>query len=112
MWGHDRDPPAQRHEPIGPSFGAVTPSPPGAWLVVNPRAGGGTGADELAAAAAGRGIATHVLGPTEDAAEPARRARADSLGCAGGDGTVAAVAAVAVERGLPFLCVPFGTRNH
>ena len=34
------------------------------------------------------------------------------LGAAGGDGTVAAVAAAAVERGLPFVCVPLGTRNH
>jgi diacylglycerol kinase family enzyme len=31
---------------------------------------------------------------------------------AGGDGSLGAVAAVAIERGLPFVCVPFGTRNH
>ena len=31
---------------------------------------------------------------------------------AGGDGSLAAVAAVAVERDLPFVVVPFGTRNH
>jgi diacylglycerol kinase family enzyme len=31
---------------------------------------------------------------------------------AGGDGSLAAVAEVAMERGLPFVCVPFGTRNH
>jgi diacylglycerol kinase family enzyme len=31
---------------------------------------------------------------------------------AGGDGSLAAVAAVALERDLPFVCVPFGTRNH
>jgi diacylglycerol kinase family enzyme len=31
---------------------------------------------------------------------------------AGGDGSLAPVAAVAAERGLPFVCVPFGTRNH
>jgi diacylglycerol kinase family enzyme len=34
------------------------------------------------------------------------------LGVAGGDGSLAAVAAVAIERGLPFVCVPYGTRNH
>jgi diacylglycerol kinase family enzyme len=31
---------------------------------------------------------------------------------AGGDGSQAAVAAVAASRGLPFVCVPAGTRNH
>jgi diacylglycerol kinase family enzyme len=31
---------------------------------------------------------------------------------AGGDGSLAAVAAVAIERDVPFVCVPFGTRNH
>ena len=34
------------------------------------------------------------------------------LGAAGGDGSVASVAAVAVERDLPFVVVPYGTRNH
>jgi diacylglycerol kinase family enzyme len=31
---------------------------------------------------------------------------------AGGDGSLAAVAAVALERELPFVAIPFGTRNH
>jgi diacylglycerol kinase family enzyme len=31
---------------------------------------------------------------------------------AGGDGSLAAVAKVAADRELPFVCVPFGTRNH
>ena len=31
---------------------------------------------------------------------------------AGGDGSLGAVAQVAIERELPFVCVPFGTRNH
>lgn len=31
---------------------------------------------------------------------------------AGGDGSLAGVAAVALERDLPFVCVPLGTRNH
>jgi len=35
------------------------------------------------------------------------------FGCAaGGDGTQALVATVAAEAGLPFVCVPAGTRNH
>jgi diacylglycerol kinase family enzyme len=36
----------------------------------------------------------------------------DALGMAGGDGSLAAIAEVALERDLPFVCVPFGTRNH
>jgi diacylglycerol kinase family enzyme len=45
----------------------------------------------------------------------ARRAAdggAPVLGVAGGDGSLAAVAGVALEHGLPFVVVPFGTRNH
>ena len=40
------------------------------------------------------------------------RAGADALGMAGGDGSQAAVAAVAAEHDLPYVCVPAGTRNH
>ena len=31
---------------------------------------------------------------------------------AGGDGALAVVAAVAAAHGIPFVCVPAGTRNH
>jgi diacylglycerol kinase family enzyme len=34
------------------------------------------------------------------------------IGVAGGDGSLAPVASVAIERGAAFVCVPFGTRNH
>jgi diacylglycerol kinase family enzyme len=34
------------------------------------------------------------------------------VGVAGGDGSLAAVAEVALEHDLPFACVPLGTRNH
>src|SRR5438105_5280539 len=84
------------------------------WFrVVNPRAGDdrpSTG--ELVRAAAARGIRAHVLGPGEDPAKVARAAAADAIGVAGGDGSLAAVAAVALERDVPFVCVPLGTRNH
>jgi diacylglycerol kinase family enzyme len=36
----------------------------------------------------------------------------EALGVAGGDGTLAAVAQIALERDLPFVCIPFGTKNH
>jgi diacylglycerol kinase family enzyme len=83
------------------------------FLLVNPRSGDDRPtADELAAEAERRGVAVHVLGPGDDAAALARSADATALGIAGGDGSLADVAAVAVERELPFVCVPFGTRNH
>jgi diacylglycerol kinase family enzyme len=84
-----------------------------AFLVINPRAGTESPTtEELAQAARERGIEVHVLGEREDPAEPARAAAAEALGAAGGDGTVGSVAAVAVERDLPFVVVPYGTRNH
>ena len=81
------------------------------FLIVNPNSGDG-GADDLVAAARERGIATHVLSEGDDLQEVARAADADALGMAGGDGSLAGVAEVALERGLAFACVPFGTRNH
>src|SRR6266540_3158283 len=83
------------------------------FLVVNPRAGDERpSADELVGAARRRGIESHVLADGESPAEIARSVDADALGIAGGDGSLAAVAGVAVERDLPLVCVPFGTRNH
>ncbi|QRP49992.1 bifunctional phosphatase PAP2/diacylglycerol kinase family protein [Amycolatopsis sp. FDAARGOS 1241] len=42
----------------------------------------------------------------------ARGGTVRALGVAGGDGTVAAVASVAAERGLPLALIPAGTLNH
>lgn len=82
-------------------------------LLINPRAGRARpSADELCSEAERLGIEARVLGEDEDAGELARGASVDVLGMAGGDGSVASIAAVAVERDLPFVCVPFGTRNH
>jgi diacylglycerol kinase family enzyme len=39
-------------------------------------------------------------------------AGADALGMARGDGSLAIVAAAAAAHGIPFVCVPAGTRNH
>ena len=86
------------------------------WLLVNPRSGGGKAARfGLMEAAARYGVDVHVLAPGEDAravADAAVAAGADAVGVAGGDGSLGAVAAVAVRAGLPFLCIPTGTRNH
>lgn len=81
--------------------------------MINPRSGKGSPtADDLVAAARRHDVETHMLRPGEDIAELAREADAPALGAAGGDGTLSGVAAVAIERDLPFVCVPFGTRNH
>ena len=53
-----------------------------------------------------------VLADGDELAELAREADAEVLGMAGGDGSLGAVAEVAIERDLPFVCVPWGTRNH
>ena len=83
------------------------------FLIVNPRAGDARpSAEELAAEAGRRGVRVHVLRAGDEAVELARSADATALGVAGGDGSLAPIAAVAIERGLPFVCVPFGTRNH
>ena len=76
------------------------------FLVINPRSGQGRpDASELRAEAERLGIATHVLAPEDDPAELARGADGP-LGVAGGDGSLAAVAEVAVERDVPFVVVP------
>jgi len=88
------------------------------FLIVNPRSGtaspltGEVGADELREAARQRGVQVHLLEDGDDLEELARAADAEVLGLAGGDGSLAAVAGVAIERDLPFVCVPYGTRNH
>jgi len=85
-------------------------------LFVNPRSGGGTAARvDLAVHAAARGVRVVELDGRSDLTALAQEAvddGADCLGAAGGDGTLAAVAAVAARAGVPFVCVPAGTRNH
>src|SRR5215203_2404320 len=82
-------------------------------LIVNPRSGTASpSAEQLVEAARSRGIDVHVLEEGDDLPDVARSAGADVLGIAGGDGSLAAVADVAIEQDLPFVCIPFGTRNH
>jgi diacylglycerol kinase family enzyme len=83
------------------------------FVLINPNSGDERPtADELRSEAEGRGLRVHVLREGDDPAAVAREADAEALGTAGGDGSLAAVAGVALERDLPFVCVPFGTRNH
>jgi len=85
-------------------------------LFVNPRSGDGKAARAgLAERARERGIEVVILGPGQDLAALAgdvAAGGADALGMAGGDGSLAVVAAVAAARRIPFVCVPAGTRNH
>jgi diacylglycerol kinase family enzyme len=84
----------------------------GGFLVINPRSGEGRpDASELRAEAERLGITTHVLAAGDDP-DGLARAADGPLGVAGGDGSLAGVAEVAVEREVPFVVVPFGTRNH
>jgi diacylglycerol kinase family enzyme len=54
----------------------------------------------------------HVLERGDDVAALASTVDTTALGIAGGDGSLGAVAGVALDRDLPFVCIPFGTRNH
>jgi diacylglycerol kinase family enzyme len=83
------------------------------FLLINPRSGDGDPSpEELVRAARERGVEIHLLEEGDDPAELARASGAAVLGAAGGDGSLAAVAAVALETGAAFVCIPFGTRNH
>ena len=82
-------------------------------LIVNPRSGTGrrTPRNWGRSRTRERSVST-----SSRRATTRRRSRArpptGRLGVAGGDGSLGPVAAVALERDLPFVCVPFGTRNH
>jgi diacylglycerol kinase family enzyme/membrane-associated phospholipid phosphatase len=94
------------------------PLPEGEGLVVavNPR----SGPDDYDPAEDIRRILprAEVLETTPDVGvddllgEAARSGRATALGVAGGDGSVAAAAAVALEHGLPLAVIAAGTLNH
>ena len=85
-------------------------------LLMNPWSGGGkVERFGLVEEARRRGIEPVLLERGLDLRElalDAVRRGADGLGMAGGDGSQAIVATVAMEHGLPYVCIPAGTRNH
>jgi diacylglycerol kinase family enzyme len=93
----------------------VTPAGRGV-LLINPKSGGGKAARfDLSGHAHRRGVRPIVLQPGDDIvlmAEKAVTGGADVIGVAGGDGSQALVAAVAMRHDIPYVCVPAGTRNH
>lgn len=92
------------------------PKPVRPVLFFNPRSGGGKASRfHLVEEARRRGIVPIELGQAEDLrdlVEGAIEDGADALAMAGGDGSQAIVAEIASRRGLPYACVPAGTRNH
>lgn len=94
--------------------GRVQPEHP--VLICNPKSGGGKVEQfDLPGMAAKMGIEVVMLEPGLDLAQLARDAiarGADCLGMAGGDGSQALVASIAIEHGIPFVCISAGTRNH
>ncbi len=85
-------------------------------LFINPRSGDGKAERAgVAEQARAKGIEAIILASGQDLAVPAHQAvaaGADALGMAGGDGSLAVVAAAAAAHGIPFVCVPAGTHNH
>jgi diacylglycerol kinase family enzyme len=85
-------------------------------LICNPWSGGGKvdqfGLVELAHEL---GVEVIMLDHGLDLEQLAREAvarRCDCLAMAGGDGSQALVASIAIEHDLPFVCIAAGTRNH
>ncbi|HEX5613674.1 MAG TPA: diacylglycerol kinase family protein [Acidimicrobiia bacterium] len=107
--------PAAVRRPRGSDVVPVGADGEGLAVVVNPGAGpalSGNPAPALREALPAADIIE--LGDGDDVIELARAAAASArvLGACGGDGTLNAVASVALDHGLPFLAVPGGTLNH
>ena len=98
-----------------PGWQAANP-PQRPVLFLNPNSGDGRAARAgLGERARELGIEVISMHPDDSLAMLVDEALArgpDALGVAGGDGSLAVVASAALARGIPFVCVPAGTRNH
>jgi diacylglycerol kinase family enzyme len=85
-------------------------------LIINPLSGGGKAVRfDLVSEARSRGVEPLLLGRGMNLLELAERVvdnGADVIGMAGGDGSQALLATVAMRRDVAHVCVPAGTRNH
>lgn len=111
-WPHQKDLPdgPQRRDTAGELGDGE-----GLVLVVNPGAGSSGDAGEEVRKAWPRADVIEILPDTDVLAELTKKVENDqvrAVGAVGGDGTVACVAGVAVEHGLPLVLVPAGTLDH
>lgn len=104
--------PAKPYEPTDMADGSAPALPDGDGLtvVLNSESGSSDGADEQISALLPK--ATLVRWDPETDLDEAVGAGMRALGVAGGDGTVASVADLALRRGLPLAVFPAGTLNH
>lgn len=111
-------PPGKSPPPDPSSLVSLPPRPTGAGvsIIVNPHAGGGRARTLPTWLSRQLPDAKIVLldqgGDPSDALRRAAEQGAEVLGVAGGDGSLSAGAAVAIERNLPLLGIPAGTLNH
>ena len=100
----------------GPTPGVAVEPATRPVLLMNPWSGDGKVEQVgLVQEARRRGIEPIVLEQGDDLVQLADQAvarGADVLGMAGGDGSQALVAGVAMQHDVAFVCVPAGTRNH
>lgn len=86
------------------------------YLIINPKSGDGRAVkahvDELAQQRGIQVIMTRKDVNVEELAREAVALGADVLGVSGGDGSIGAVAKVALEHDLPMVILPGGTRCH
>jgi diacylglycerol kinase family enzyme len=92
------------------------PAPRHPVLIMNPKSGGGKVEKfDVVQECHRRGIEPIVLGRGDDLiqlAEDAIARGADVIGMAGGDGSQALVATIAIRHDVPHVVIPAGTRNH
>lgn len=107
--------PLARAEPVfrQRAYAPALPGGRGLVVVVNPRAGDGDGAGGPIRRLLPDAEMVELEPDTDPSTEVGHRiATAQAVGVAGGDGTVAAVAAAALRHGLPLAVFPAGTLNH
>jgi undecaprenyl-diphosphatase len=107
------DAPTPHPDELRRSSRPPAPDGSGARIVVNPTAGpawSSSAVDELRAELPAADIVE--LGDGDDLETLLRDPAYDVIGAAGGDGTLAAAAAIAADREVPLLAVPGGTLNH
>ncbi|GAB1514652.1 bifunctional phosphatase PAP2/diacylglycerol kinase family protein [Actinophytocola sp. KF-1] len=111
-WPHQKDLPAG---PRRLDTAAELGDGDGLVLVVNPGAGSSGQASDEVRKAWPRADVIEIEPDLDVVAEVTKKVQNDgvrAIGAVGGDGTVACVAGIAVDHGLPLVLVPAGTLDH